>query len=161
MQEITQGLPVAESFIKQTFDKSGEDHYKVKDSIRKHVTFEQADLLSDSLHEQFDKADIVFAQNVLFHMPQDLARKAFAKIVTFLKPHSALFIDGMEIEMRVELIKNENLTPLQDNLREIYMYSRKHIAAKWWNYYWGNEPYSSFAKDKAFRYGTIFLKNSQ
>lgn len=161
MHEITQGLQVAESFIKQTFDKSADDQYKVKDSIRQHVSFEQADLLSDTLNEQFDKADIVFAQNVLFHMPQDLARRAFAKIATFLKPHSVLFIDGMEIEMRVELIKKENLMPLEDNLRQIYMYSRKHIAVKWWNYYWGNEPFSSFARDKAFRYGTIFLKNSK
>jgi len=158
MQEITQGLDVADSFIVQTFDKTGDDLYKVKDEIRKHITFEQADLLSDSLQKQFDKVDIVFAQNVLFHMPQELARKAFRKIVSFLKPHSVLFIDGMEIEMRVELIKKENLQPLTENQREIYNYSRKHISNKWWNYYWGNEPFSPFAKDKTFRYGTIFLK---
>jgi len=160
LQEIRQGLDVPERFIKQTFDKVGDDLFKVKDAIRSHVTFEQADLLSEALHQQFEQADIVFAQNVLFHMPQDMARKAFAKIVTFLKPHSVLFIDGMEVEMRVELIKKENLKPLTENQKEIYNYSRKHISNKWWNYYWGNEPYFPLSKDKDYRYGTIFFKSN-
>ena len=148
LQEITQGLEVDEKFMTQTFDKIGDELFKVKESIQKHITFEQADLLSDSLSQQFAKSDIVFAQNVLFHMPPEMARKAFHSIVTFLKPHSVLFLEGMEIEMRVELVKKEKLTPLTENIKKIYEYSRKHISDDWWNHYWCNEPCFGLTKDK-------------
>lgn len=160
MQEITQGLEVAQAYISQTFEPLEDGQYKVKEDIRKHITFSQADLLDDKLKDQFQKADIVFAQNVLFHMPPDMARKAFKNIITFLKPRSALFIDGMEIEMRVELITPPTFTPVEKNLRAIYEYSRAHISDKWWKHYWGNEPYSIFASNKPYRYGTVFLKQS-
>ncbi len=77
LDEITQDQDVPAEFIERTFDRAG-DAYTVKEHIRSHVTFTQADLLDPALHEQFDQADIVIAQNVLFHMPTELARRAFA-----------------------------------------------------------------------------------
>lgn len=161
LQEITQGLDVSGKFMEQTFDKVENELYRVKQPIRNRITFSQADLLSDTLNQQFARSDIVFAQNVLFHMPPAMARKAFDIIQSFLKPHSALFLDGMEIEMRVELMKKTKLTPLTKDIRAIYEYSRKHFPEDWWNYYWGNEPYFPLTSDKAYRYGTVFLSSSQ
>ncbi len=104
LDEITQDQDVPAEFIERTFDRAG-DAYTVKEHIRSHVTFTQADLLDPALHEQFDQADIVIAQNVLFHMPTELARRAFANIIGFLKPHAVLLIEGMDLDMRVELTR--------------------------------------------------------
>lgn len=157
MQDITQGLYVPSEFIARTFDKMGDD-YVVKPSIRSKVTFVQADLLDPQLQRQFEPADIVIAQNVLFHMPPDLARRAFESIVRFLKDRAVLFLDGMELDMRVELTKQAGLKPLDFKVREIYEYSRRHIPENWWDIYYGNEPYFPFSRNRLRRYGTIFLK---
>lgn len=157
MEEIRQNLDVPATFLQRTFDALGEDRYVVKPEIRAAVSFEQADLLSPELTNQFAPADIVFAQNVLFHMPQAMARQAFAAIVRMLKPGGVLFIDGMELDMRVDLARTHGLVPLDYQIKEIYQYSRKHIPICWWRYYYGNEPYVSFARHRQTRYGTIFL----
>jgi chemotaxis protein methyltransferase CheR len=158
LQEITQGLAVPTQFIERTFDKSGES-YVVKPHIRERIVFERADLLDANLDKQFAPADIVVAQNVLFHMPPEMARRAFANVLKLLKPGSVLLIDGMELDMRVELVKPARLVPLDFNVREIYEYSRRHIPENWWDYYYGNEPYFAFARDRLYRYGTVFIKS--
>lgn len=157
MDEITQGLRVPDDFIERTFDKAG-DVYSVKPEIRSRVTFGRADLLDPELGQRFEPADIVVAQNVLFHMTPDDAKRAFENIIGLLKPHSVLFLDGTELDMRVSLTERAGLQPLEFKTKEIYEYSRQHIPENWWDYYYGNEPYSRFSRDRARRYGTIFLK---
>jgi chemotaxis methyl-accepting protein methylase len=160
LEEITQDQDVPAEFIERTFDRVG-DAYTVKEHIRSHVTFTQADLLDPSLPDQFDPADIVVAQNVLFHMPHDLARRAFESIIGFLKPGAVLLIEGMDLDMRVELTRAADLEPLRCRTKEIYGYSRRHIAANWWDYYYGSEPYFALARDRSRRYGTIFVNGDQ
>ncbi|MBS1151544.1 MAG: CheR-type methyltransferase [Myxococcaceae bacterium] len=155
LQEITQGVSVPEEFIARTFDRDG-DRYVVRPHIKQRVSFEQADLLSEQLPQQFPPADLVFAQNVLFHLPPPLARQAFGNILRVLKPHARIFLDGMELDMRVELTQRAGLKPLDYKVRQIYGYSRRHIPENWWDYYYGNEPYSVFSTDRLARYCTIF-----
>lgn len=153
--EITQGLTVPQEFLDRTFDQV-DGRYVVKPEIRARVSFEQADLLSPDFTSQFETADIVFVQNVLFHMPPALARQAFAAVVHFLKPGSVLFLEGMELDMREELTQAAGLAPLNYKVKEIYEYSRQHIPTLWWRYYFGNEPYCGLVKNKLARYSTIF-----
>lgn len=159
LEEITQDQDVPAEFIERTFDQVG-DAYRVKEEIRSRVTFTRADLLDPALNERFDPADIVVAQNVLFHMPADLARRAFANIIGFLRPDAVLLIEGMDLDMRVELTRAAGLQPMRVRTKEIYGYSRRHIAANWWDYYYGSEPYFSLARDRSRRYGTIFLNEA-
>jgi chemotaxis methyl-accepting protein methylase len=156
MDEIAPDVDVPDAFVQRTFDRVG-DAYRVKEHIRSHVTFAQGDLLDPALHERFAPADIVIAQNVLFHLPPDLARRAFATIVGFLKPDGVLLVEGMELDMREELTRAAGLQPLPFKVKEIYRYSRRHIPENWWDYYYGNEPYFPLARDRTRRYGTVFL----
>jgi chemotaxis methyl-accepting protein methylase len=160
LDEITQGQPVPLDFIDRTFDRDG-DRYTVKEHIREHVTFVQADLLEPALGERFDPADIVVAQNVLFHMPPEVAARAFERIVAFLKRRAVLLVEGMDLDMRVELTRAAGLQPVGFKTKEIYGYSRRHIAANWWDYYYGSEPYFALARDRSRRYGTIFVDADQ
>ncbi len=147
---------VPQDFVTRTFDRVDE-LYRVKPQIRERVSFEQADLLDPKLPERFEPADIVVMQNVLFHMPSDLARKVFANVIRTLKPGGALLIEGMELGMRVELTRRAGLVPLDYRVKEIHQHARLHFPLRWWNYYYASEPYSLLASDRLARYSTIFF----
>lgn len=150
---------ITNEFVESTFDRRG-DRYVVKPNIRQRVRFTQANLLdAKALDEQFQPADIVTAQNVLFHLAPDDTRRAFGNIVRFLARRSALFVEGMDQDLRVELTRAHHLRPLDYDLRRIYSETRVHTPPDWWNYYWGSEPYFPFRADKQRRYGTIFLRS--
>jgi chemotaxis methyl-accepting protein methylase len=155
--EALQSQYIRPDFVAQTFDKVGE-RYVVKPEIRARVSFTQANLLDPELSKKFAAADIVTAQNVLFHLKPNDARRAFDNIVKLLRPTSVLLIDGMDQPLRVELTLRHGLEPLEFKSKEIYKESRVHTPIDWWRYYWGSEPYSPFRRDRVRRYGTIFLK---
>jgi len=157
-QEALQSEYVTSKFVEATFDKQGE-RYLVKPHIRARASFTQASLLdAEGLKKQFMLADIVTAQNVLFHLQPKDARSAFRNIVQFLKPRSALFVEGMDLDLRVELTQEYGLSPLTHDLKRIYSETRVHTPKDWWKYYWGTEPYFALRPDKERRYATIFLK---
>jgi chemotaxis protein methyltransferase CheR len=158
-EEALQSEFIDAQFVADTFDKVGE-RYVVKPEIRQRVTFTQANLLDENLAKQFTPADVVTAQNVLFHLRPNDARKAFRNLVKILKPRSALLIDGMDQPLRVALTNEAGLEPLPIKARKIYKESRIHTPVDWWRYYWGSEPYSPLRRDRARRYGTIFLKKA-
>lgn len=156
--EALQSQFVRPAFVMHTFDKVG-DRYVVKPELKARVTFTQGNLLDDELSKKFAPADIVTAQNVLFHLKPHDARKAFGNIVKLLRPKSVLLLDGMDQPLRVEVTRQHGLEPLEFKTREIYEESRVHTPLDWWRYYWGSEPYSPFRRDRARRYGTVFLKH--
>ena len=158
--EALQSEYITPDFVEATFERRGE-RYVVRPHIRERVSFRQANLLdAPALHAAFAPADIVTAQNVLFHMQPKMARVAFANAASFLKPRSALFVEGMDAELRVELTREHALRPLVSNLKAIYSETRVHTPRDWWNYYWGTEPYFPLRTDKERRYGTIFLRGT-
>ena len=148
-----------EQFIAETFEKVGAS-YRVRDEIRRRVRVKQANLLDPALVDQFAPADIVFAQNVFCHLDPAQTRIAFHNICQFLKPSSALFIDGMNLDLREELTAQLGLSPVEFKARQIHDYARKHVGERWWNYYYGMEPYARWHPNCARRFSTIFVKGS-
>lgn len=155
LEEITQGADVPEDFMKRTFARDA-DKYVVKMNIRAKVKFEQEDLLKPDLAEKYGGADIVLAQNVLFHMPPQMAEAAFSNALKTVKSGGFLLIEGMDLDMRVELTAKHGLEPLDYKVREIYTDARRHVPENWWDYYYGSEPYSPFATERVRRYCSIF-----
>lgn len=147
------------AFVADTFDQV-DGRYVVKPHIRERVSFTQANLLDPELKNKFAPADVVTAQNVLFHLKPHDARAAFHNIVSLLKPRAALFIDGMDQPLRIELTEAHELEPLGWKTRQIYSETRVHTPPDWWRYYWGSEPYSPLRRDRARRYETVFLKGA-
>lgn len=147
-------------FVDQTFDKVGET-YVVKPHIRSHVSFRQANLLDPNIVREFDHADLVFMQNVLCHLEPGPATKAFFNVVQLLKPRSALFVDGMSLDLRESLTRAAGLMPVAYALREIHEFARTHVGERWWNYYYGMEPYAWWHLDRDRRFSTIFLRDQR
>lgn len=156
--EALQSEYITPEFIERTFDRQG-DRYIVKPEIRAKATFSQANLLdSEGLKDRFGPAQLVFAQNVLFHLKPADVEIAFANLYRMMAPRSALFIEGMDQDLRIKLTEKYGLEPLLEDQRRIYSETRVHTPKDWWNYYWGSEPYFPLRPDRERRYGTIFLR---
>ncbi len=147
---------IPDEFVVRTFDPAGED-FIIKPVICEKVSFTRADLLDPDLARRFEPADIVFAQNVFFHLEPADAITAFENVLGLLKDRSALFIDGMELDMKERLTARAGLIPLAYKCREIHSSARRHVPARWWKYYFGMEPYLVFRRGRLRRYSTIFL----
>lgn len=156
--EALQSDYITQEFVEATFDRSGE-RYLVKPAIKAKTTFTQANLLDrKQLEQKFEAADIVLAQNVLFHLAPDNATIAFENCVRLLRSRAALLIEGMDPDLRIDLTRRHELQPLAANQKKIYNETRVHTPPDWWNHYWGSEPYLPLRKDKKRRYGTIFVR---
>ncbi len=155
--EVLDGGQVGDEFVDFTFDRLREG-FRVKPGIRSRVTFSRADLLDPGLTDRFQPADIVVAQNVLFHLDPIAVRTAFRHACVCLKEPGALLVEGMDLDLKVELTRELGLTPLDYKCREIYRESRAHHPLAWWKYYYGAEPYSILRRDRLRRYSSIFLR---
>lgn len=160
VDEVFHSGHVTDEFVADTFD-TVDLQYVVKPRLRDRVSFVRADLLGNDLHSRFGDADIVVAQNVLFHLSPGDATTAFANLCRQLKPRGVLMIEGMDHGLRVALTRMHRLRPLTFNCREIYNESRMHVDIAWWRYYYGAEPYSVFRTDRHRRFGSIFLQSPE
>jgi chemotaxis protein methyltransferase CheR len=147
-----------DEFIAATFEAHG-DGYRVRAEIREMVEFSVASI-TDPLEEIFEPADVVLVQNVLFHLPPDRQEGAFRRAASILKPRSALFVDGMSLDMKVRLTAELGLSPVSFLYRPVYAHARRHVPQPWFNYYYGAEPFWPFARDRVRRYSTVFLRGA-
>lgn len=156
-QVVTAHLP-SNDFVTSTFDADG-DAYVVKPGIARRVSFGVADLFDSSAIQRIGTADIVFAQNVLINFPRPRAREAFQQVVRLLGPRAALFIDGMDIDLREKLTRAAGLHPLDYKIREIHDDARVIRGEVWPWVYWGLEPFAE-SRNWRERYATIYLTHS-
>jgi chemotaxis protein methyltransferase CheR len=156
--EVYHSPHVDDAFVAATFDRSGE-WYLIKDEIRGRISFCTASLLDPALESRFRPADIVLAQNVLFHLDPPSATAAFVNLLRCAKPRSALFVEGIDLGLKETLTRRYGLRPLPFRHRDIYQEARMHVSPAWWRFYYGREPYTIWRRDRIRRYGSIFLRD--
>lgn len=157
--EVLNNQLLTAEFMQATFDVRN-DVYHVKPGIAARTRFQVADVLSAGLAKQIGPCDIVFAQNFLFHLDRKAAVRALDNLCSLLKPRAALFIDGMDIDLRRKGTRRQGLAPLDFRIEEIHNEARRARAPGWPYAYWGLEPYMTVAADWRRRYATIFLKQA-
>jgi len=157
-EELT-GTHVTPDFIDRTFDATG-DAFTVKPEIMAGVRFAVGDVLDEILINSLRGADVVVAQNFLYHLPRPVARAAFAHLFTLLKPRSALLVDGADVDMRTRLTAEAGLQPCLTELERIHAESRITRGYAWPHIYWALEPFDSRRADATRRYATIFLSGA-
>jgi len=101
----------------------------------------------------------VVAQNFLYHLSRKQSRTAFAHLCALLKPKAALFIDGMDIDLRHALTAKAGLRPLDYLIPEIHADALTLRGAPWPWTYWGLEPLDTARHDWKQRYATIYLRD--
>lgn len=152
---------VTPAFLADTFIDEGAK-LRVRPEVREKVTFTRANLLDGAaLKAQFGEAPMVVAQNVLFHFAPGDAAVAFANLVDLTQAPGVLLVEGMDLDVREELTARHGLRPMLADLRRVYTQTRIHTSPRWWQHYWGTEPFNPIHKNKGRRYSTIFLKDAQ
>lgn len=147
---------IVRSIESNIFERSGEK-WVVKDKIRDCITVQQIDVLSPQFINSFSEYDVVFGQNYLIHMADSMASQAFTSLVNVLRPEGALFVTGMDLDLRTLLSKQYCLNPIDFDLRAIH--EEDHIKRGWWPWqYWSLEPFSDRRFDYLSRYATIYIK---
>jgi chemotaxis protein methyltransferase CheR len=155
--EVYNNKSITPDFIQATFDIDDET-YIVKDAVRKNVEFGLVDALDTNLQDKTGKADILFVQNLLFHLERSKAIQAFRNVFRVLEPQAALFIDGLDLDLREKYTQKQCLKPLDFKIEEIHNEARRARGVGWPYHYWGLEPFMSNPKNWRRRYSTIFLK---
>jgi chemotaxis protein methyltransferase CheR len=154
--QVRAGPFVTERFLDGSFDRDGET-FRVKPSLRTSTSFAVGDMTSSDFMSSLPRFDLVYAQNVLFHLPRPVAASAFKHLVGLMAANSALFINGMDTDMRIALTKAHDLDPLDYLVEEIHEDARVDRGAKWANQYWGREPFSKASTDWLRKFGTIYV----
>lgn len=149
---------ITEEFVTRTFDLKPDGKYLVKDHIASRVSFAVASILDEALIESLGQADMVFAQNMLFHLKPSLAKIGFGHLVKMMKPKSALMVDGMDTGMRVELTKKFNLEPVDFKTEEVHQDAFIDRGNNWASFYWGREPFSKDDAEWLRKFGTVYLR---
>jgi chemotaxis methyl-accepting protein methylase len=140
------------------FDQSG-DKLSVKPEFASRVSFGIGDITDAAYMAGLPRADLVFAQNVLFHLPRPVARRAFDNLVSCLRPGGAFFVNGMDTDMRAKLTRQYGLEPVAQRIAEIHEEARVDRGANWASSYWGREPLK-MSGDWVRKYCTIYNKKS-
>lgn len=156
--EVYNNEIITEEFIKNTFDKK-ENEYTIKKELKKYVTFSIANALDVELKNKIGTADILFAQNFLFHLKPSLSKKALYNLATLLNPRSVFYVDGVDLDIRQSFSKSVGLEPLDYKIEEIHKEAGRARADGWPHSYWGLEPLNRNQKHWKSRYSTILLKS--
>ncbi|MFZ3064381.1 MAG: CheR family methyltransferase [Nitrospirota bacterium] len=157
-QEVFNNKVITDTFINSTFNIE-KGLYIVKKDIACLVRFDVVDVLNSNLKGITGISDIVFAQNFIFHMRRKTAKAAFNNVCSILNSKAVLFIDGIDIDIRLKLAKRNNLEPLEYKIEEIHNEAMMARGVGWPYSYWGLEPFSMSDKDWKRRYSTIFLRS--
>lgn len=158
-EQVYQGPFVTDEFVAQVFDEN-EDMYRVKAGITAPIEFAVGDMLDEKFMAGLGKADMVIAQNVLFHLPPNKARVAFKYLNNLMDEGSVLFVNGMDTDMRIKLTKRFDLEPIVDRIEEIHEDARVDRGNGWAGAYWGRAPFSKTSKEWVRKHCTIYRKQS-
>ncbi len=156
-EEVYSDESLTEEFVAQTFTSDNGSGYHVRQSIKERVTFVPLDALDPNLVEKTGKADILLLQNVLLNLKPELSAKMFANILPLLNKKAVVFLDGVDLQQRVELTERYGLEPLDYQVQEIHDEVWRIRKDGWPELYWGVEPYWEYRKDALRRYATIYL----
>ncbi len=158
MAELDTKPALTPDFVASTFDRVA-DGVAVKPAITQAVRFANGNVLDAALIERLGKADVVVAQNFLYHLGRPDAERAFVHLFSLLKPRAALLVDGTDLDMRARLTESAGLRPCATDLELIHTEAWRERGYVWPDVYWGLEPFDAQRRDAVRRYATIFLSD--
>lgn len=155
-EQVRSGPFVSDEFVAGLFD-SRADTCTVKPEFAARVSFEVGDMTDAAFMDRLPRCDLIFAQNVLFHLPRPIAKRAFENLVGLLGSGGTLFVNGMDTDMRAKLTQKYGLEPVTERIAEIHEEARVDRGAHWASSYWGREPLE-MSGDWVRKYCTIYSK---
>jgi len=104
---LSVGRGLSEERLKKFFEERSKDCWKVKDHVKKRITFKSLNLLESYL--LLGRFDVVFCRNVLIYFSSELKRDILSRMHEVMKPGAWLFLGS-----------SENLSGLDDLFETVY-----------------------------------------
>jgi chemotaxis protein methyltransferase CheR len=90
-------LRTTEPVVKQKcFDKIDENQFRIKDTYRKIIKFQNLNLMEAVKSSALPKFDVIFCRNVLIYFDNDSKKKVISKYYDLLKPEGYLILGHSE-----------------------------------------------------------------
>lgn len=148
--------PLINQIEERLFTRVGQT-WRIQDNIKEHITVVLGDVLAENFSTRFQNFDVVLGQNFLIHMQDEMASKAFFSLLQAVRPGGALFVAGMNLDLRTRLSRQSGLTPVECGCQDIH--NCDPVRRGWWPWkYWSLEPFDQKRANFYYRYGTIFIK---
>jgi chemotaxis methyl-accepting protein methylase len=130
--------------------------WRVNDDIRAHVAFSIGNVLADDF-ASLGRFDIVLGQNFLIHMEDAMARRAFAALAARVNEGGAIFLGGVDLDLRATEAGRHGLRPVDWSIEALH--EEDHVRRGGWPWnYWGLEPYDGSRPNAMRRYATIYRR---
>ena len=84
---------IPKTYIENYFTKTEKDTYKIKDDIKKHITFKRHDLIRDSY---FKDIDLIICRNVVIYFTEEVKEHLYEKFAQSMQSGRILFIGNTE-----------------------------------------------------------------
>lgn len=139
------------------FEPGGNGRVRVKDWIRADTRWISADASDPTLLERIGLQDVVLANNFLGPMDDALAEKCVRNLVRLVRPGGYLVVDGVDQNLRARLFPGLGLTPVVDQLKEVYYEDPTKRDWPWDR--WALEPLDFHRPDWPYRYCSIYRKD--
>jgi len=136
------------------------DSLRVKDKLREGIRFLVADVSAPQLEKRIGTQDVVLANNFLIHLDPAQAEACLMNICRLLSPGGYLFVTGVDLDIRSEVVRRVGLSPVSSDVKRLHM-GDQLLRAGWPWEYWGLEPFDRSRSDWYERYATVFCKHSR
>lgn len=136
------------------FENEKDNDVQVKEWIRSDTTWHSLSADDPALLGLIGTQDIVLAKNFLGPMDDNLAVNCLLNIIQLVRPGGYLVVDGIDLNLKARILPQLNVTPITDQLKEIYY---EDITKEGWPWVrWAHEPMDLRRADWKYRYCSIF-----
>jgi chemotaxis methyl-accepting protein methylase len=138
------------------FERTDQTKLRIKNWIRAGTSWLTADATDPVLIDKIGLRDVVLANNFLGPMDDELAESCLRNVSRLVKPGGFLVVDGVDLDVRMTVMKQLGYEPVLSRYEEIYWADPTKHNWPWER--WAHEPIDLKVPDWQFRYSAIFRK---
>ena len=146
---------ISDELVDQLFVPHGAE-LLVEGWIAGGTEWRQGDVAADDLAGALGQFDLVLANNLLCHLPEDAAEAGMRNVVRLVAPGGCLVCYGVDLDIRERVIAESGLAPFPHDVELSYT-AEPRALWKWPFAYWAQEPFDETRADATLRYSSIFV----
>lgn len=154
-----------EGHMERLSDNERDELFDIKNSVacvhpwlKENIKWYGGNACDAELVNLLGEQDIVIANRFLCHMYPEDAEKCLSNITKLIAPGGYLFVSGVDLRVRQEVMEQSDLEPVKDRLEEIH--NGDYTLLRGWPWvYWGLEPISDKANNYLSRYAMVYKRN--
>lgn len=132
-----------------------ENFARVSDELRTGLRWLHGDACDPQLSDEIGQQDLVVANRFLCHMEPEQAISCLRNITRLVSPGGYLFITGVDLEVRQQVMREEGFLPVTQNLEHIHNGDISLLEGWPWAT-WSLEPFDNQRKDWVERYAMVY-----